>query len=1696
MKPWFKILLTAVTLVALWGHAEAQAYNNEWIDFSKTYYKFKVGSDGLYRISESVLTAAGLGAADAASFQLWRNGAQVALYTSSPSGILPANGYIEFYGRANDGKPDKPLYLQPTFQTSDRWSLYTDTAVYFLTVNTGSGNLRVYDSPNNLAANHLAPEPYYICHHANYFKQDLDNGVYTTVEGVYIISSSYDAGEGYINGVGYWPGSPFNLTFSGLTAYPSGPASSVRVGVNNLMFDNRTMELSYNNGGASQVLKDTLVNQTQGFVISGTVPTSQLASGSVSVGMANNNNTDGGDEFTMSFAEVTYPSIFSFGGADHALFSMPPSDTGNFLQVTQFNYGSGVAPPVLLDLTNGLRITGDLSVPGMVQWVLPPSMTSRELALISEDPSLVQQVTSLQSKQFTNFSLPANQGDFLIVSNPILYNDGNGNNNVEAYRQYRLSAAGGGYNAKTIDIGELIDQFAFGIKLHPLSIRNFLRYARNVFTVKPKYAFLIGKAVNYMSVRAEESIPTIYKLALLPTWGSPPSDMLMATDGNQFGQGNATPLGRLSVVSGSEIAVYLQKVKEYEEVQANYTGTVAGELWKKNVVHVVGADATAGQIIAQDMLAYQAIISDTAYGGSVSTFQKTSTTNVQDVSGEAITNLFATGVGLVNYFGHSSNTILGYNLGDPTQFNMKGKYPFFFANGCDAGDMFEPDSTRLTAQGQTVTEKFVLAPENGAIGYMGSSSVGIVSYLDNYNTQLYNNIGHVYYGLPSGIQMMRTTQALGNTPSFASDFFGRCCMEQLSLNGDPCLSLYHTSKPDYAIEAPELLISPSIISVADNQFSIKAYYYNLGIAEDDSILVTVKWQLPDGTITTLYNQKRMAPPLEDSILLTVPLNPTKDKGNNTVTVDVNADGKVNELSMTNNIISKQFFIYDQDVSPVYPANYSLVGKSPITFYASSADPLDSVRNYVFEADTTALFNSPGMVKLMASSKGGLLSFVPSLSLKDSTVYYWRVAILPANGSPTNWSVSSFLYVNGTTPGWNQSHFYQFQNDGYVTEELDSDRVFNFPQTPHTVQGTTQIYPYGGDQADNLTVDGFDVTSSGCGSTLGSLSFVLINQSHNLTILDTVNPSTGVGKYGSSGACSDLPYTFNFQVNTTAARKTAMNFLDSIPAGTIFVMWAWMTSTDTTQFINAWKSDTAVFGSGISLYNSIKGMGFSAIDSFTHLLPILYIGKKQANGTFTTYVQKVGSNVADQLIGSYTYNSTLQQGTITSTYVGPAKSWQDIHWKGAIDNAGDSLQMQVYGVRKDSTESLLYTSTAFCKDTSISFIPASLYPQLHLKLISKDSILQTPYQLKRLLVRYQDVPEGAIAPNHYFTCPDTLQAGQPLDFGVAFQNISDAAFDSLKVLLTITDNQNVTHTIPLSRTKPLVVGDSVHILDTIATQSFLGKNTLYLNVNPNFDQEEQYLTNNFLYKTFYVKADAYQPTMDVTFDGVHILNQDIVSARPQVTIKLQDNSQYLGLTDSSVINIQVRYPDGSLHLYKTGSDSAQFIPANLSSGHNVATVILHPTFAQDGNYELIVAGQDESGNPAGRLSYDVTFRVINTPMISNVFNYPNPFTTSTAFVFTITGSEVPQELRIEILSITGKIVREITEGELGPIHIGRNITQFKWNGTDQFGQKVGNGVYLYRIITNLNGKSLGKFTDQGENTSQYFKGGYGKMYLMR
>jgi flagellar hook assembly protein FlgD len=128
-----------------------------------------------------------------------------------------------------------------------------------------------------------------------------------------------------------------------------------------------------------------------------------------------------------------------------------------------------------------------------------------------------------------------------------------------------------------------------------------------------------------------------------------------------------------------------------------------------------------------------------------------------------------------------------------------------------------------------------------------------------------------------------------------------------------------------------------------------------------------------------------------------------------------------------------------------------------------------------------------------------------------------------------------------------------------------------------------------------------------------------------------------------------------------------------------------------------------------------------------------------------------------------------------------------------------------------------------------------------------------------------------------------------------------------------------------------------------------------------------------------------------------------------------------------------------------------------------------------------------------MDYRIDFEIVTKSTITEVLNYPNPFSTSTQFIFTLTGSEVPDEFKIQIMTISGKVVREITQAEFGPIRIGRNFSAYKWDGRDEYGDLLGNGVYLYRVFARLNGENI----DLRETeASQYFTKSFGKMVLFR
>ena len=124
---------------------------------------------------------------------------------------------------------------------------------------------------------------------------------------------------------------------------------------------------------------------------------------------------------------------------------------------------------------------------------------------------------------------------------------------------------------------------------------------------------------------------------------------------------------------------------------------------------------------------------------------------------------------------------------------------------------------------------------------------------------------------------------------------------------------------------------------------------------------------------------------------------------------------------------------------------------------------------------------------------------------------------------------------------------------------------------------------------------------------------------------------------------------------------------------------------------------------------------------------------------------------------------------------------------------------------------------------------------------------------------------------------------------------------------------------------------------------------------------------------------------------------------------------------------------------------------------------------------------------------LSFEVVNAATISNVYPYPNPVISKARFVFTVTGQELPRNLKIQIMSLTGRVVREIFMSELGPLHIGNNITDYAWDGTDSYGDRLANGTYLYRVAYDDSNVSFSHRTTAGDKA---FKNDWGKLVLMR
>lgn len=126
---------------------------------------------------------------------------------------------------------------------------------------------------------------------------------------------------------------------------------------------------------------------------------------------------------------------------------------------------------------------------------------------------------------------------------------------------------------------------------------------------------------------------------------------------------------------------------------------------------------------------------------------------------------------------------------------------------------------------------------------------------------------------------------------------------------------------------------------------------------------------------------------------------------------------------------------------------------------------------------------------------------------------------------------------------------------------------------------------------------------------------------------------------------------------------------------------------------------------------------------------------------------------------------------------------------------------------------------------------------------------------------------------------------------------------------------------------------------------------------------------------------------------------------------------------------------------------------------------------EGNHTLQLKAWDVYNNSS---TADIAFVVSASEdlALSHVLNYPNPFTTNTDFYLEHNHPNQDLFVRIQVFTISGKVVKTIdgmynSKGfRLGPIN---------WNGLDDFGDKIGKGVYVYKVmVKSPNGDVADKF----------------------
>jgi len=1595
---------------------QAQTFGNEWINYNQQYFKLKITQKGIYQLSFNELKSAGFPTnVNPQKIQLFRRGQEQAIFIKGEENkILNETDFIEFYAEENDGKLDSLLYTPALSQPHQYYSLYSDTASYFLTYridNQISKRIKVSEKGNT---QNLKPEPFHLEETLQLFTSSYAEGQPEPI-GVGLHSGVLNSNYGYGKG---WTGDVqeknivINFDFN-LRNIVKSDTQKPQIEV---LFTGRSsgqhlIETWLENSQNRRLLDTTIFRNYYTKKSNVIINFQDIANNTLRLSTRSSGYQ--ADQYSISYTKLIYPQSFDMNGVFEKIFTL----TKSAIQDRFISIPNAPKDVQLYDISdkNSLQKI-DFTKNGTAV----ESIVSGQQILATNQ---FKKVVTIEPVIFRNIS--NSKANYLIINHKCL------SKYIKEYATYRASIIGGKYDTLSVDIDLLYNLFTYGDK-NPLAIKRFLNMMLQ--NGKPEFMFLIGNA-NYPQ-RARKSLAD-YQIDLVPTLGYPGGDVpfTMGLNGTETNF-SSLGIGRLATDNPETILHYLNKVKEHE-------ANPMDALWRKNALKMSGGRSIDElTTLRQYVEEFKEVCEKGLLGQKVDLLSKKTDNPVEFIN---VTEKVNQGVGMIMMFGHSApqqtDMDIGYCSNDLLGYKNKGKYPFVFINGCDAGDVFGSQNSFGT--------DWINTPNRGAILFLAHSNLGYLSPLKAYSDEIYHSqfTDSLLSDKPFGTIMRESINQY--LKKFSNNFYALGNAQQFTLQGDPAVALFPSQKPDYAVNNSSVFLKNidknNPLNANSDSLKVGIIVSNLGRISSQKLSISLKRMYANGTVDIFKNLRFNPINYQDTLYFNIRNDKNLSLGNNQFEITLDPDNQILEINKNNNSVIFDYNFPMANINILSPQEFSIVNQKEINFILQIPS-ISNDSSIIIEADSSKNYNST-FKKTFSGTAPLLLNWKINLLDKDSTIYYVRTKFL----TDKIWIESSFIYIKNSTEGFAQNSFAQLEKTTTDNQIILDGSNWKFPES--NVKISAKVYgwnsgvprPY---RSNYVILNDKLLLSDGVCYPWQNFNAVAFNRA--------LRPYSVLPRL----VCGYTPYSVNYlspEPNTTDIE----DYFSATPSENYVMIW------------NSGLIDySKLTAENLQRFAEI-GVDISKIQRLTAGSPFFAIGRKGAKKAslelFPNFEQNPKTDISDTEILSvdnFEIKDQFNEGIITSPLIGPASEWGDIYLKiQQNDLQNQSYTFDIIGVNFQGEESILQKNISTNK-LKINTIDTEKYPFVKLKItIKTNNFFGKAPQLKSWMVTYKGVPEGTVDVTQSSEITDK-QEYEDFTANVWFKNISNKNFkDSIAVRQILSNRSLNKKAIKLFKIKALSANDSIKITIQIETAGQIGDNVLSVFFNPQTQPEQIYINNSIDYN-FNVIPDKINPILSVTFDGKQIQNNEIVSAKPLIQISLKDENLFRIKTDTLGFEMALKSCRKCNFKRIYFKDSTISWKADIINNNFIIKYL--PKILTDDTLTLQVQGRDVAGNLSGTLPYTISFRIIQKQEVKSYTVYPNPFELFSKFSFVITGAEVPDEFKIELFDIQGKIVRIIDNLEQ-KLRVGLN--EYIWDGTDYSGNKLPIATYYYRFILRNKGIDL-------------------------